>query len=171
MTLDTIAVAIATAVIAIATAVYAWASISAAREARRAAHLGAVATLFEQWGQREQRAARRFIIADGTTKELLAGQALNDEHRRMVEDTCAICNRIGYLVESKLVPASLPVSFMGETYLALWNKLRFHIDGVRAFGVTTYMHSFQYLAERTPDILKQYERSVSRPSSPVPGGW
>ncbi|GEM_PF-2854297 len=124
--------------------VFAYKQIS---EAKRVRNLQEFATLMEQWGQEEERKNRQIVMTkfpDDTSK-------LTDENKLIAASVATRLNRIGFMVNKKLIPEDDAVELVGAAAIRCWDKLKGYVYDMRGEyekrGISSkYLSYFEWFA-------------------------
>jgi hypothetical protein len=105
----------------------------------------AFARMLEEWGRKEAREERRYVIRDfefGSCDDLDDSNILTDEHRKTVESVLVACNRISFMVVKKIVSPNDVMDLVGQPMKIIWGKTK-HFIRKRRQNESLYMQHFE----------------------------
>ena len=104
------------------------------REDIKVRRLQAFQALLEQWSQ-----------AKNNTKYVLTKFNYKGGRKRIlkVDDVCARCNRIGFLVSKGLIPERDVAEFIGGSMIKLWEKVKLYVKNLQQTDVNIQYKHFQ----------------------------
>jgi len=122
--------------------------------------LSAFSSLLQQWGGKEERQARRYVMREFKFKEGDSLEDLNEDCLDEVELVLAMCHRTSFLALKGFIRERDISEFVGRSMVQLWDKAEGFVKARRRqrsepekVDKASYMYHFEQFVIRNRDKL------------------
>jgi hypothetical protein len=161
-------ISVVSSVIAAGGIVFVFKQVELLKEQNR---INAFSSLLQQWGGKEERKARRYVLKEFEFDIGNKIEELDDDHLDKVELALAICARTSFLALNGFLRENDVLEFVGHSMLRVWSKTEQFIkarrrrDGEPEEGKRgCYMYPFQQFIEKNKKELEaiSYNKGIGK---------